>query len=166
MSAEAQWVERLTAGSEHRDAALAELRQVLSRQLTRAFRDAGADFIEDTVQDALLKILANIQKFDSRSRFTTWAMTIAVRTGYTELRRRRWRDVSWDQIVEQRGGDIAESNEPHPQPHSALARRRLQQSLVRNDAIGQAHPLRLLGLDLSTGHQELGCATATNDPGK
>ncbi len=123
MSAEAQWVERLTAGSEHRDAALAELRQVLSRQLTRAFRDAGADFIEDTVQDALLKILANIQKFDSRSRFTTWAMTIAVRMGYTELRRRRWRDVSLDQIVEQRGGDIAESNESHPQPHSALVRR-------------------------------------------
>ena len=129
MSAEAPWVERLTAGSEHRDAALAELRRVLSRQLTKAFRDVGADFIEDMVQDALLKILANIHKFDSRSKFTTWAMTIAVRTGYTELRRRRWKDVSLDQVIERRGGDIAESIDSQHEPHSALERRGMIEDL-------------------------------------
>lgn len=129
MSDEERWEERLAVGSEHRDAALAELRHVLSRQLGRAFRDMGADFIEDVVQDALMKILANISRFDSRSKFTTWAMTIAIRTGYSELRRRRWKDVSLDQIVKRGGGDIAESNDSQPQPQAALERQGMLEDL-------------------------------------
>jgi RNA polymerase sigma-70 factor (ECF subfamily) len=38
--------------------------------------------------------------FRSESRFTTWALTIAVRVAFTELRRRRWKDVSRDEMIE------------------------------------------------------------------
>ncbi len=34
------------------------------------------------------------------SRFTTWAVTVAVRVAFTELRRAKWQDVSLDRLVE------------------------------------------------------------------
>ncbi len=52
--------------------------------------------IEDIVQDTLVKILTKLDSFRGESRFTTWAVKIAVRTAYTELRKRRWQDVSLD----------------------------------------------------------------------
>lgn len=58
----------------------------------------GAVF-EDAVQEALVKILANLQSFRGQSRFETWATTIAVREVWTELRRRHWKNVSLDEVV-------------------------------------------------------------------
>ena len=54
------------------------------------------DFVEDTAQDAMLVILAKLDTFRGESRFTTWALKIAVRQGLTELRRKKWQDVSLD----------------------------------------------------------------------
>ena len=48
------------------------------------------------------KILDKLDTFEGRSRFTTWAMTIATRTAISELRKRHFKDVSLDQIA---GGD-------------------------------------------------------------
>ena len=53
---------------------------------------------EDVVQDALLKILNSLDQFEGRSRFTTWAMTIAMRVGLSELRRKHYADVSLDSM--------------------------------------------------------------------
>jgi RNA polymerase sigma-70 factor (ECF subfamily) len=82
--------------------ALADLRALLMRGIGAALthRDnlSEAD-LEDFVQNALLKILDNLDRFRGESRFTTWAHTIAVREAYTELRRRRWRDVSLDAMA-------------------------------------------------------------------
>jgi RNA polymerase sigma-70 factor (ECF subfamily) len=86
-----------------RDEALADLRAFLVRGLRYALAsrsDVGDAIIEDFVQDALLKILGALDTFRGESRFTTWAQKIAVRVAYTELRRRRWQDVSLDGIVE------------------------------------------------------------------
>jgi DNA-directed RNA polymerase specialized sigma24 family protein len=38
-------------------------------------------FIEDTVQETLLRVLKNLDAFDGRSQFTTWACKIAARVG-------------------------------------------------------------------------------------
>lgn len=84
------------------DEALADLRAILVRGLGFAMasypRVRGSD-LEDFVQEALLKILAGLDSFRGESRFTTWAQKIAVRVAFTELRRRRWRDVSLDEMT-------------------------------------------------------------------
>lgn len=84
-------------------ASLVDLRAFLVRGLRYALASSSnVDdvLIEDFVQDALLKILAALDTFRGESKFTTWAQKIAVRVAFTELRRRRWKDVSLDGIAE------------------------------------------------------------------
>ncbi len=92
-----------------RDAALADLRAILLRGLRFALDQSGnlrdAD-LEDFVQEALLRILDNLDSFRGESRFTTWAQKIAVRVAFSELRRRRWKDVSLDAWLERTEGDF------------------------------------------------------------
>lgn len=86
-----------------RDEALADLRAFLVRGLGYALAtrsDVDDQILEDFSQDALLKILDNLDSFRGESRFTTWAQKIAVNVAFTELRRRRWQDTSLDQMTE------------------------------------------------------------------
>ncbi len=101
MSDRDDWVERLRSAAEIKNAALEELRRMLVRGLRRALapRGGGEAFAEDVAQEALLKILDSLESFAGRSRFTTWAMTIAVRVGISELRHKRFQDVSLEQIT-------------------------------------------------------------------
>ena len=101
MSDRDDWVDRLRSAGEIRDAAIEELRRMLLRGLGRALagRGGGEAFAEDVAQEALLRILDSLDSFAGRSRFTTWAMTIAVRIGISELRRKRFQDVSLQQIT-------------------------------------------------------------------
>ena len=92
-----------------RDGALADLRAFLARGLRYALSsrsDVDDEIIEDFVQDALLKILDNLDSFRGESKFTTWAQKIAVNVSFTELRRRRWQDISLDEIVDAQGMDF------------------------------------------------------------
>ena len=104
-----EWIADLSEPGPRREAALADLRQRLVRGLGYAMSSQSnirqAD-IEDFAQDALLKILAALDSFRGESLFTTWAQKIAVRVGLSELRRRRWKDVSLDKIVEAAEGDF------------------------------------------------------------
>ncbi|MCG8652836.1 MAG: RNA polymerase sigma factor, partial [Pirellulales bacterium] len=59
---------------------------------------------EDIVQEAIIKILDSLDSFEGRSKFTTWAMTIATRLGISELRRKRYGDVSMESL--QRENDL------------------------------------------------------------
>jgi RNA polymerase sigma-70 factor (ECF subfamily) len=90
-----------------RDKAIGDLRAVIVRGLkvTFAGRVRGLDeTAEDLAQDALIRVLNNLDSFRGESRFTTWAQRIAVRVAYTELRRRRWRDVSLQEVIERHEG--------------------------------------------------------------
>lgn len=77
--------------------ALEELRSILLRGLRAALQgrvDTDLEaFSEDIVQDALVKILDNLQTFRGESRFITWAQKIAIHVALSDLRRRRWKDV-------------------------------------------------------------------------
>jgi RNA polymerase sigma-70 factor (ECF subfamily) len=67
-------------------------------------RTSGREFdalSEDFVQEALLKVLGSLDSFKALSRFMTWAHKIAVRVALTELRRKRWQDVSLEHLMEQ-----------------------------------------------------------------
>jgi len=85
-----------------RDEALADLRAILVRGLGYALAsrsDVGEADIQDFVHEALLKIMAALNSFRGESRFTTWAHKITIRVAFTELRRRRWADVSLEDVT-------------------------------------------------------------------
>jgi RNA polymerase sigma-70 factor (ECF subfamily) len=68
--------------------------------------------IEEVTQETLLRILDQLDTFEGRSLFTTWVHKIAVRIALTELRRKRWRDASLDELTD---------NEETPPPPGLLA---------------------------------------------
>ncbi len=105
MVATTDWTQRLSSEGAIRDEAISQLREILVRGLRKSLSNRGVDdaFVEDIVQDALLRILASLNTFEGRSRFTTWAMAIAVRTAIGEMRRRHFKDVSLEQIVGENG---------------------------------------------------------------
>lgn len=94
------WVENLKNESQREDA-VGKLREVLLRGLKGAFFRRGQDeaFCEDICQESLIRIMKNIDSFEGRSKFTTWAISIAIRVGISELRRRHHKDVSLDAIT-------------------------------------------------------------------
>ncbi len=83
--------------------ALADLRGLLLCGLRFALSSYGVteSDLEDFVQDGLLKILQNLSSYRGEALFTTWAQKVCVRVALTELRRRRWRDVSLEDMVAQ-----------------------------------------------------------------
>lgn len=93
------WVADLKAEQE---SALSDLRDALLRNLRKALSNrprADDSFLEDAVQDSIVRILERIDQFEGRSRFLTWATSITIHVALGELRRRRWKDVSLDDVV-------------------------------------------------------------------
>ena len=97
------WVAKLKkpAGDEEQEKAVEELREVVLRGLRGAFFKRGQDeaFCEDVCQESIIKIMKNLDSFEGRSKFTTWAISIAIRSGISQLRRRHFKDVSLDAIT-------------------------------------------------------------------
>lgn len=83
-------------------AAVRALREVLHTGLRIALSgrdDVCEAHLEDFAQDSLLRVLDRLDEFQGRSKFTTWAQSIALNTVFTELRRKRWQDVSLDALL-------------------------------------------------------------------
>jgi RNA polymerase sigma-70 factor (ECF subfamily) len=96
------WLTHLRGAGPEQQEALSDLRMALLRGLRRPMSHrAGADdaFLEDVVQDALVRVLERLPQFEGRSRFLTWAMAVAIRVARSTLRRRRWKDVSLDEVA-------------------------------------------------------------------
>ena len=96
------WLLQLRSDGPEQQAALSDLRDALVRGLRRGLSPpvTGDDaFLEDAVQDSLVRILDRLSQFEGRSRFLTWAISIAIRVALSELRRRRWQDVSLDELT-------------------------------------------------------------------
>lgn len=113
------WLSDLRNNGAEREAALEDLRAViqkglpyaLSRWLSPDQPQFGA-LIDEVTQETLLRVLDQLDSFEGRSQFTTWVHKIAVRIALTELRRKRWRDASLDELTE---------NEDLPPPPGLLA---------------------------------------------
>ena len=85
-----------------RDDAVSDLRDMLCRGLSKSLSKNGRvddAFLEDVVQDACLKILEKLSTFERRSKFRTWAVTIAVRTAVSKMRKRDWQNVSLESVT-------------------------------------------------------------------
>lgn len=96
------WVARLQGEEPARSEAISELRGLILRCLSRSLNNRyGSSFqAEDVVQEALVKILASLDSFEGRSRFITWAMTVATRIGISALRRKHTQDISLESLCE------------------------------------------------------------------
>lgn len=100
---EINWPAALRAtDSAEQAAAVGELRAVLQNGLRVALNgrgDVSEAHLEDFAQESLLRVLNRLDQFQGRSKFTTWAQAIALNVAFTELRRKRWQDVSLDALV-------------------------------------------------------------------
>lgn len=102
-----EWISQLSAAGHQQAAALADLREIIHKGLPYALQpwlsaqdERFAPLAEEVVQETLLRVLDKLNTFEGRSAFTTWVHKIAVRLALTELRRKRWRNVSLDAIDE------------------------------------------------------------------
>lgn len=107
-----QWLNDLKSSGKAREVALADLQTILVRGLQQGLLNQvnvnSAEFealAEDFVQEALIKILDQLDTFAGRSLFTTWAHKITLHVALTELRRKRWQDQSLDGLVETDEGE-------------------------------------------------------------
>ena len=107
----AAWLAALAPDSPERPAAIAELHQTLIAGLRRGLlgsrsmrRREFSEQAEDFAQEAMVKILASLDSFRDESRFITWAHKIAIRVALTELRRKRWNDVSLETMLNSADG--------------------------------------------------------------
>ena len=113
------WLSELTSSGQTREDAIEDLRSVIQKGLPYALaRWLSPDqpqfnsLVEEVTQETLLRVLDQLGTFEGRSQFTTWVHKIAVRIALTELRRKRWRDASLDELTE---------NEELPPPPGLLA---------------------------------------------
>jgi RNA polymerase sigma-70 factor (ECF subfamily) len=166
------WLTDLRRPGEPREQALADLREILVRGLRHGLRawlepDSPAlePLVQETAQEAVLRILQRLDSFEGRSRFTTWAHKVAIRLALSELRRKQWQDVSLDQMLEPEEGETRQMwlADPAPGPaltverHDMLARlgRILQEELTPHQLrVMQAVALR--GVPLEALAQKMG----------
>ncbi len=113
------WLSDLQSNGPEREAALEDLRVVIQKGLPYALsrwlspdQPQFSALVDEVTQETLLRVLDQLDTFEGRSQFTTWVHKIAVRIALTELRRKRWRDASLDELTE---------NEDVPPPPGLLA---------------------------------------------
>jgi RNA polymerase sigma-70 factor, ECF subfamily len=112
------WLSDLRAEGDIKSAAIEDLRAVIKKglpyALSRWLSPSLPQFhslVDEVTQETLLRVLDQMGTFEGRSQFTTWVHKIAIRIALTELRRKRWRDMSLDELTE---------NEDMPPPQGLL----------------------------------------------
>lgn len=125
------WVTELRSDDfEVRNLASGDLREILLRGLLGSFRPKGIDetFCEDIAQEATIKVIDRMDQFRGESRFTTWAMTIAIRLAVNQIRRKSFRQVSLEGLS---GQDSLQFQVPgdSAQPDSQLGRKQVMMKL-------------------------------------
>jgi len=111
-----EWLRELYAGGQVQEEALSDLHNIilnglpyaLSRWLSPSDPKFTA-FTEEVAQDTILRVMDKLDTFEGRSQLTTWAHKIAIRIALTELRRQRWREVSFNEITESEDGFLTPS---------------------------------------------------------
>ena len=112
------WLSDLRSEGAIKSAAIEDLRAIIAKglpyALSRWLSPSIPQFhslVDEVTQETLLRVLDQMETFEGRSQFTTWVHKIAVRIALTELRRKRWRDTSLDELTE---------NEDIPPPQGLL----------------------------------------------
>ena len=111
-----EWLSDLHEAGPAQESALADLHAIILSGLPYALskwlspdNPQFTPLAEEVAQETLLRVLDNLDTFEGRSKFTTWVHKIAVRVALTELRRKRWKDVSLDNLVDNDEGPVVPS---------------------------------------------------------
>lgn len=105
-----EWLVELRGKPPLQTQALNDLRMRLQRSILYYLSQERSDLrdlstqeleqmAEDLSQDALMRIMANLDTFRGESLFTTWANRIAIRLAISDLRRARYKDFSLDNLT-------------------------------------------------------------------
>ena len=105
MKTNEEWLRGLRARGSEQEDTLMDLRERLLHGVRsylvkdRGYRavpgsEEARQILEDCVQETLIIIRQKIDTFRGESRFTTWAITIAIRVLLGELRRRKWNEIA------------------------------------------------------------------------
>jgi RNA polymerase sigma-70 factor, ECF subfamily len=100
---DARWLTPLASSGPAHDRAVGELHRLLLRASTFEVRRRSAalglaasseldDIANQAADDALLAIMSRLDRFERRSRFTTWAYKFAIHSAGVAVRRHAWRD--------------------------------------------------------------------------
>lgn len=127
------WLLELRDEGARQQVALGALREAILRGLRRGLAPPASrdeSFLEDAVQESLLRVLDRLSQFEGRSGFLTWAISISIRVALSELRRRRWQDVSLDELTEDGTmGMQSDSRDAPPGPDSQCERRAILETM-------------------------------------
>ncbi len=142
-TASRRWVEHLRSGHPRHDHAAARLHDLLQRAARHELhrRRGGLaglagpeldDVAQQCADDAMLKVLARLDDFEGRSRFTTWAYKFVIFEVSNKVARHAWQrhppsaeDLTWDRLPDRlapRPGDQAERREQLAALTSAIQR--------------------------------------------
>jgi RNA polymerase sigma-70 factor, ECF subfamily len=127
-----QWLADLR--EPHPDEALENLYDLLVRGLRAGLGSHGGGVdanVEDFAQEALIRITGNLDSFRGESRFATWAQKIAMNVALTELKRRRWRDVSLQDLFARREAANREPADTQLTPEQLTLQNTVLQELRR-----------------------------------
>jgi RNA polymerase sigma-70 factor (ECF subfamily) len=127
------WVTDLRGGGESQASALADLRANVLKGLPYALQGylppdhPELDALSDEIaQETLLRVLDRLDTFEGRSQFTTWVHKIAIRLAFSELRRRRWKDISLDAALDNEAAPaMPEPLDPGVNPETQVERKDL-----------------------------------------
>lgn len=135
------WLADLRSVGERRETALNDLREIILRMLPKALSrwlspDGGhfEPFLQDVAQETMLRVLDHVDTFEGRSKFTTWVYTIAIRIALSELRLRKWKEVSLDNLEE---GDQVDRTphkkfaNPGPGPEVSLEQKQAMMKVMK-----------------------------------
>ncbi|MEL6307380.1 MAG: RNA polymerase sigma factor [Chloroflexota bacterium] len=129
-----EWLAQLQGEGQAQQEALEDLRKRLHRSIyyylsqdRSDLRDLATKELQamagDMAQDAVLRVMDNLDTFRGESRFTTWTNKIAIRLAISTLRRARYKNFSLDDLT--KDGDFlsAEANlvsdaPPNPERHA------------------------------------------------
>ena len=127
------WIEELRQPDPRREAALSDLCGLLRGLRGALAGRAGVDdaFLEDAVQETLLKVLDRLDTFAGRGRFVSWAMAIAVRVALTTIRKQRWQGVSLDRFKEESSSPAVDVADHSLGPERASLRSELLAAMDR-----------------------------------
>ncbi len=125
--ADASLIERVCAGETSCFEVLMRRHNERIYRTVRAVLGDDAD-VEDVMQQAYVSAYQHLDRFEGRSRFSTWLTRIAINEAYARLRRRhRTEPAPW----EDDRGLAAEPESAGPTPEQVAARREMQALLER-----------------------------------
>jgi len=88
-----EWVRALRGEGPDSSKVQEELHALVLRALRKATSLDEAT-LEDLTQIATLRVLEKLDRFEGRSRFVTWAWSVAVRAAFSELRKAQYRTTA------------------------------------------------------------------------